>query len=94
MSTLLLLNAQIPEQLSWTVDTKCPDTTFVVFPDVVTHLTSVVLVVKGDPDAASFEYSLDSMGVDEEPEAIPSGDRVWHQSDVSGVIHLHHLQVR
>lgn len=49
---------KVPEVVTWTVDTTCPDTTFVVLPDVVTHLTSDVLVVKGDPDAVSFEYSL------------------------------------
>lgn len=80
-------------QVSWTVDTDCPDTTFVVFPDVVTHLTSDVLVVKGDPDAASFEYSLDSMGVDEGADPVKDDARVWQQEDVSGVIHLYHLQV-
>lgn len=50
---------QVPEVLAWMVDTECPDTTFVVLPDVVTHLTSTVLVVEGGPDAASFEYALD-----------------------------------
>lgn len=84
---------KIPEEATWTVDTKCPDTTFVVFPDVVTHLTSEVLVVKGDPDAASFEYSLYSVGVDEEPQAVPDEERVWQQGDLSGVIHLHNLEV-
>lgn len=51
---------QVPEVVAWTVDTECPDTTFVVLPDVVTHLTSTVLVVEGGPDAASFEYALES----------------------------------
>lgn len=45
------------------MDTTCPDTTFVVLPDVVTHLTSDVLVVKGDPDAVSFEYVLSQLAV-------------------------------
>ncbi|CAB1108211.1 unnamed protein product [Ectocarpus sp. CCAP 1310/34] len=50
---------QVPEVVTWEVDTECPDTTFVVLPEVVTHLTSTVLVVEGGPDAASFEYTLD-----------------------------------
>ncbi|CAN0068374.1 unnamed protein product, partial [Ectocarpus sp. 12 AP-2014] len=50
---------QVPEVVTWEVDTECPDTTFVVLPEVVTHLTSTVLVVEGGPDAASFEYALD-----------------------------------
>ena len=41
----------------------CPDTTFVVLPDVVTHLTSEVLVVKGGADAVSFEYTLEKLDV-------------------------------
>lgn len=43
---------QVPEAVTWTVDTECPDTMFVVLPDVVTHLTSTVLVVKGTDTAA------------------------------------------
>lgn len=46
------LQIQVPEVVTWTVDTECPDTTFVVLPDVVTHLTSTVLVVKGTDTAA------------------------------------------
>ena len=54
---------KVPEVVTWTVDTVCPDTTFVVLPDVVTHLTSEVLVVKGGADAVSFEYTLEKLDV-------------------------------
>lgn len=139
--------------MTWAVDTLCPDTTFVVLPDVVTHLTSEVLVVEGGPDAASFQYSVAQLGVGKDGDASSSGsgigssssssgsggkggtksnsgsdsgsgskagvgngegtvstssggddgsasaggdeddETVWHEGDVSGVIHLHHLQV-
>ena len=46
------IHPQVPEVVTWAVDTECPDTTFVVLPDVVTHLTSTVLVVKGTDTAA------------------------------------------
>lgn len=41
------------------MDTECPDTTFVVLPDVVTHLTSTVLVVKGTDVAADTAAAAD-----------------------------------
>lgn len=63
----------MPEVVTWTVDTVCPDTTFVVLPDVVTHLTSEVLVVKGGADAVRFEYTLEQLDIqatgDEEAES-------------------------
>lgn len=68
---------KVPEVVTWTVDTTCPDTTFVVLPDVVTHLTSDVLVVKGDPDAVSFEYLLSRLAVeggDDDDDGGSSGD--------------------
>lgn len=51
-----------------------------VLPDVVTHLTSEVLVVKGGADAVSFEYTLEKLDVqvkeveEEEDEQSGGGD--------------------
>lgn len=50
--------------VTWTVDTECPDTTFVVLPDVVTHLTSTVLVVKGTDKAADTVSAVAAAAAD------------------------------
>ncbi|CAN0202792.1 unnamed protein product, partial [Scytosiphon promiscuus] len=73
-----------PEVVVWTVDTECPDTTFVVLPEVVTHLTSTVFVVEGGPDAAAFEYALDPADTAVVADADADGSDASSGSTTSG----------
>ncbi|CAN0236695.1 unnamed protein product, partial [Discosporangium mesarthrocarpum] len=87
---------QVPDAMNWEVDTVCPDTNFVVLPDVVTHLMTAVLVVKGSDDTVGFQYLLDSKenagssGEVLEPRGL---EDEWLDGGVSGVIHLSNLAV-
>ncbi|KAG5183603.1 hypothetical protein JKP88DRAFT_316511, partial [Tribonema minus] len=49
----------VPVRYAWTVDTRAPDTSIVVYPSTVTHLRSAILVFSGSEPGATFEYRLD-----------------------------------
>ncbi|CAM9513005.1 unnamed protein product [Chrysoparadoxa australica] len=86
---------EMPLEYKWTVDTTCPDTSIAVYPTVLTHLKTAVLVAKATgTDTMSFQYQLDPAAGDPGLDwvTVPDSSGVVNLNDLSQGMHVIHMR--